>query len=294
MIAAQNHNESWVGAGHPVSYAITIANLPPLANAMQVNIYLIPVNGIAGGNITTNTSVDNACTNNFGLLLNATGSNYAATVTFKTNSPGVSLPSVNLVASYGSSTITGPASGDGKWVLTFTDNTHGSITGPGLTAQSFVIPTEVAAFFAGSLAVYIGIQPNSIAGVGKFVDFLNISITNGGNTIIDDFHADTSPELDASKWATVGTGTPGNVVAVPVGSAYWINWTTPAVNYDVEVNSDLTATNNWINPASYAGYEPGPLFEPLEYANIWTLISTGDLPPGATNAFFRMSNSPKY
>ena len=289
---------SWIGApSYPVSYAMTFTNLPPLASSMQVNIFLIPVNAmpgtIASGILTNNTSIDVAATNNFGLLLNATGSNYVATVTFKTNGANLSLPQTNLVTGYGSTTVTGSLSGDGTWILSFLNNTQGTIQGPwGLAPQSFTIPNEVTQYFAGNIAIYIGIQPNSVGAIGKFVDFLNISTTNGDSSSTiwdDDFETDTAATLDSTKWATVGNN-PISQFAAPVGSAYWIMWTTPPLGYDLEVNTGITGpAHNWIALGAYT-----PVPEAMENTNIWAVIPAGDWPTGATNVFFRTSSNPYY
>jgi hypothetical protein len=161
---------------------------------------------------------------------------------------------------------------------------------------NFNIPAGVSAQFANPLVACFGIQPNSAIGVGQYVDFLNITITNGYGFVLNDNFAS-----GMGNWTVLG-GDAGGVWDVTPDSAYWLNWINSA-GYDVEVNSDLTAANNWINPAFYdgnptgypgMGYDNGLLTETWEGTKIWTLISTNDWPGGATRTFFRLSNSPIY
>jgi hypothetical protein len=302
-IATVNQSESWYNGSFPVSYSFTLTNMPAITAGMQVQIWLIPLNSIPSTDTTApynDTSVDSTATNAFALVINntltGTNNNYGATVLYKTNAPGVSLnpgaaiPVVNLATNF-SATVFSAASGNGTWTLTFTDNTHGSVTGPGLSPVFFTMAAGDAALFASPLVAYFGIQPNGTLAVGNSVDFLKIAIANGSGNINDDFTQDSSLN---PVWNVVGTANVGGVWLAPQGSAYWINWTTPANGFDVEVNSSLTDTDNWINPASYVGYEPGPLTETLEATKIWTLISTDELPPGATNAFFRLHKPANY
>jgi len=288
---------SWYGGPFPASYSFTLANMPPLSAAMQEQIFLIPVNSLPYAPYN-NPFADYDATNCFGLLINATASNYSATVTYKVNAPNAALPIAvnNLVTNYGSSTSTGSATGNGTWTLTFTSDTTGWVTGPGLSPVNFNIPAGVSAQFANPLVACFGIQPNSAIGVGQYVDFLNITITNGYGFVLNDNFAS-----GMGNWTVLG-GDAGGVWDVTPDSAYWLNWINSA-GYDVEVNSDLTAANNWINPAFYdgnptgypgMGYDNGLLTETWEGTKIWTLISTNDWPGGATRTFFRLSNSPIY
>ncbi len=288
---------SWYGGPFPVSYSFTLANMPPLSAAMQEQIFLIPVNSLPYAPYN-NPFADYDATNCFGLLINATASNYSATVTYKVNAPNAALPIAanNLVTNYGSSTSTGSATGNGTWTLTFTSDTTGWVTGPGLSPVNFNIPAGVSAQFANPLVACFGIQPNSAIGIGQYVDFLNITITNGYGFVLNDNFAS-----GMGNWTVLG-GDAGGVWDVTPDSAYWLNWINSA-GYDVEVNSDLTAANNWINPAFYdgnptgypgMGYDNGLLTETWEGTKIWTLISTNDWLGGATRAFFRLSNSPIY
>ena len=288
---------SWYGGPFPVSYSFTLANMPPLSAAMQEQIFLIPVNSLPYAPYN-NPFADYDATNCFGLLINATASNYSATVTYKVNAPNAALPIAanNLVTNYGSSTSTGSATGNGTWTLTFTSDTTGWVMGPGLSPVNFNFPAGVSAQFANPLVACFGIQPNSAIGVGQYVDFLNITITNGYGFVLNDNFAS-----GMGNWTVLG-GDAGGIWDVTPDSAYWLNWINSA-GYNVEVNSDLTAANNWINPAFYdgnptgypgMGYDNGLLTETWEGTKIWTLISTNDWPGGATRAFFRLSNSPIY
>jgi len=287
----------WYDGPFPVSYSFTLTNMPALSAGMQAHIFLIPLNYLRYG-AYDNSYADSDATNAFALVINnaltGTNQNYGAWVGYKTNAPGVSLnlgsaaPVVNLATNF-STTVYGPASGNGTWTLKFTDNMHGTVTGPGLSPVTFTIPPGVSAQFANPLVAYFGIQPNSVNGVGQYVDFLNIRITIGGSDWVNDNFAS-----GLGNWTVLGSDA-GGVWDVTPDSAWWLNWTTPANGYDVEVAPSLTVpASQWIHPAYYSGYYQ-ELTETLEGTKlIWTLISTNNLPPGATNGFFRLHNPANY
>jgi hypothetical protein len=150
---------------------------------------------------------------------------------------------------------------------------------------------------------YFGIQPNGTLAVGGYVDFLDVTIAGTGGNINDDFSQDASL---SAFWNIVGSGDAnGTLISdgiwlAPPGSAYWINWTTPDNGFDVEEDTSLTSPlSNGINPAHYTPASVGGPYSPaltedLEGTLIWTLLSTNDLVPGSTNAYFLLSNSPNY
>jgi len=293
-LASANQTESWVGAGsYPVSYSFTITNMPVFNSAMEVVLWLIPT-----ASMTTNPYADNGvdvdATNVMGLIISTgnaiTGTNqvYGADLMYKTNAPGASLnpgsasPIVTLATNF-QTAVTGPASGNGTWTLTFTDNNHGSITGPGCIPKAFTIPTGDEQYFNGNLVAYFGIQPNGSLDV--HVDYTRITIVNGANSVDANFAAGA----DLSQWTVVGDTL--GCWLVPSTTAWWINWSAPAIGYDVEENNNNNigaAHANWVAPALYAGYSPN-LVERLQGPRYWTQIPTADLPPGQTNGYFRLS-----
>ena len=304
-VGTVNQSVGWFGA-YPTSYSFTLTNMPPLSASMQENIFLIPVNTLPYA-AYNNAYADYDATNCFGLNINATGSNYAATVSYKVNDPSAAIPiggnatpslGYILVTNYGSSIATGQATGNGTWTLTFTSATAGWVQGPGLSQQAFTIPPGVSAQFANPVVAYFGIQPNSGSGVGQYVDFLNITITNSGSVVINDNFAS-----GMGNWTVAGSDA-GGIWDVTPDSAYWINWTSwlTSAQGDIEVSTNLLApASAWINPAFYYGdynsppSPPGTLIETLEGTKLmWTLISTNDWPLGAKQAFFQMSSSPNY
>jgi hypothetical protein len=295
---------SWYNGSFPVSYSFTVANMPAINAGMQVQLWLVPLNSVSSNDVSNpygDDDIDSNATNALALVINdtltGTNNNYGETLLYKTNAPGASLnpgaaaPVVNLATNF-STTVQNASSGNGTWTLVFTDNSDGYITGPGLSQVPFSMSPSDAALFNSPMVAYFGIQPNGLLAIGDFVDFLNITINNGANSINDNFAAGTG----LGNWTTVGGIAYSNGVwQVPPGSAYWIDWTTPADGFDVEVNSSLStaADNNWINPAYYDSDYATNLVEIVEGGNIWTLLSTNDLPE-TTNAFFRLHNPPNY
>jgi hypothetical protein len=295
-LGSDNSSESWVGAGSPVSYSFTVSNLPPISQGLQLQIWLIPVNAMPSSlaNPYSDNQIDSDATNAMALIVNSSsaisGTNqvYGEDLLYKTNAPAVSLnpgtalPVVTLATNY-QTAVLGSASANGTWTLTFTDNNHGSITGPGLTPKAFTIPTGDEQYFNGNLVAYFGIQPNGAVGVSA--DYSRITIAGTAGPLDDNFAAGA----DLSHWTVVGD-TLGMWLA-PVGSAWWVNWSTPAIGYDVEENNNnniAASSANWVAPAYYVAYSPN-LDERLQGVRFWTLIASDMLPPGQTNGYFRLA-----
>ena len=286
-------NMSWVNASsYPVSYSFTITNMPSLADRFEVNMWFIPVNAMPA-DAYSDTYVDWNCTNVLAMIISGNNTNYGVWVGYKTNAPSATIFSGPTLAYNYSTTATGVQTGNGTWTLAFTDNNHGSVTGPGLSPVSFTIQGSDWAYFANPLIVYFGVQNNSISSIGDYVDCQRIQITGLDIGSIDDNFATGADYND--DWTVVGADTSG-MWLVPADSAWWVNWTTPADGFDAEVNTngDLLAPHvNWIAPSWYQGYGQ-PFDERLEGIKVWTLIPTADLPPGQPSVFFRLANPANF
>ena len=297
-VGTADANMSWVNASsYPESYSFTITNMPSLADRFEVNMWFIPADAMPAAPYS-DPYVDWNCTNELAMIISGNNTNYGVWVGYKTNAPatalypGANLPVVNLATNY-SKTATGAQTGNGTWTLTLTDNNHGSVTGPGLSPVSFTIPGSDSVYFANPLIVYFGVQNNSINSIGDYVDCQRIQITGLDIGSIDDNFATGADFND--NWTVVGVDTSGMWLA-PADSAWWLNWTTPADGFDVEVNTNGNVNapaSSWINPAWYQGYM-SPLDERVEGIKVWTLIPTADLPPGQPSVFFRLANPANF
>jgi hypothetical protein len=196
------------------------------------------------------------------------------------------------------------ASGNGTWTLQFSDATHGSITGPNLSPVTFTIPGGDEQYFLNPLQLYFGTQNNGVP--GNSILLMNISINGAQGELTNDFAFGKNWSDD---WRAVENGSSRSthlgLWAVPQNIAYWLNWTTPAGGYDVEVAPYLTADPvythvPWVEPLFYTGFSPSTLTEQVEGRNVWTYITTNNLdammnyyPSVKSNAFFRLHRPPK-
>jgi hypothetical protein len=199
----------------------------------------------------------------------------------------------------------GAASGNGAWTLQFSDATHGSITGPNLSPVTFTIPNGDEQYFLNPLQVFFGTQNNGINSIGESILLFNINISGPEGTNMDDF---SNGKNWSDNWLAVENGgsqaTHKGLWAVPQNIAYWINWTTPAVGFDLEVAPYLKPDPAlghvpWVMPAYYNSFTT-QLVERLEGWKYWTFITTNLLdnmmntyPNVVSNAFYRMDRPPK-
>jgi hypothetical protein len=305
-VATVDQRQSWIGGSYPVTYSFTL--LSPPGGIGQTHIFLVPVNSTPGASPYGN-SVDYSATNGLWLTLNPgpSAGTMVATVSWKTNLPGANPYQTGTTALI----YTNPGV-VGTWTLQFNTPTTGSVTGPGGTAQSFTIAdSTVSTDFANPVVAYFGLQPNSTASEGQYEDWASITVTGvAGTEENEDFTKETSTDITASGYwnnisakATCLAIVPNNVLP-----AYWLNWTLPAVNYDVGTGTNLLAAgaNNtpggWMLPEYYNNYNDGnPLPNEVQQGSkIWVLVPFTCLPTLngqqggslAPNAFFQLFNPP--
>jgi hypothetical protein len=337
-MASQNSQMSWVNnATYPVTYSFTVTNLPPIPDALQTMFWFIPANamptadqvGGANGIGANDTTIDADATNAMCFELNnqqgQTNNDYHVFVGYKINTNGLSLnlgdPAVDYTNSLGNHVLfkklatnyyagtdpayTMAASGNGTWTLTFSDATHGSVAGPGLSPVSFTIPAGDEQYFTNALQVYFGVQNNSFNSIGDSVLCFNISINGAYGELTNDFSFGKNWSDD---WRAVENGSSRSthlgLWQVPENIAYWLSWTAPASGYDVEVTPYLTPDPSlghvpWVMPAYYNSFTT-MLIEQLEGTKVWTYITTNNLdlmmnyyPSVKSNAFFRLHRPPK-
>jgi hypothetical protein len=169
----------------------------------------------------------------------------------------------------------------GTWTLAFTGNTSVTLTTPDLTSTNFALTD--AAYFANPLIGYFGIQPNSTAGEGQYVDITEIKV---GPAAIDDVFS-TDSIMDSATWTNsvvytnsvwlAGTGT---------GGKYWLSWSTPDVGYGLQEGTNLTS---WVLPSFFNGHTQNPV-QALEGTAKWALIPTNCVPANPKSLFFVLRN----
>jgi hypothetical protein len=150
-----------------------------------------------------------------------------AQIQWKTNYPASNATNIPVV-------VTAP-SPLGTWTVTFTDSTHGSLTGPGITATNFTLPADAVAnnFSPANSYVQFGMFKNDGANDGHNNNyhgtFSNVQIQGPGASINDSFNG----PLLTNNYAWRVTS-PSAVQHIPNGTAWISDWTIPANGFSTE------------------------------------------------------------
>jgi len=188
----------------------------------------------------------------------------------------------------------------GTWTLKFNNASSGTLTAPGGTLQPFTIAdANVATEFADPAVAYFGIQPNSTAGHGQYIDYASMSVSGASVTQeFEDYTKETT--FNASgQWAN-------NSAQASTNTPYWINCSLPAVGYNpgtVEtVTGNINTSDGYMSPEYYNGYADGPNLPggAIQGSKNWVSIPATCLPmvdgtaTGAKSkqAYFRLFNPP--
>ena len=304
-------NQSWVDPGvtYPVKYSYSLQSYNPTIT--QVHLELTP-----GGNVQQYT--DYGGSNLLWMVLSPgpTNGQVVCSVQWKTNAPnsnpgGTANPYGNALSFTNSTAI-------GTWGLVFTRTNAGYVIAPGqviLGLTNFIIAdTNVVADFANPMQAVFGIQPNTTAGQGQFVDYgmFQVSGVVGANEF-EDFTTEStgiSGNLTPTgQFNNISSFLTASTIIVTTNDAYWLNWTQPAAGFTLATATNLT-NPNWINPGWYSGYTDtnAPRVMPLSVpfaGKFWVLLPKDDLPtangqqnlnppdagPRAPNAFFILSTN---
>jgi hypothetical protein len=271
IVTLNNDHHSWYG-NTPKSYSMTITNFPNQTHVnFQAHMFLIPLASMPPGDLPSNGYEDFHASNIVMVaIINAGNGTTTGRFMIKTNA-SQSDGDMRTVGTLGVVTNAGGALG--TWTVTFTDNTHASLTAPsGATTGVFSIPQDVT-LFQEPLAAYFGVDPNSTVDTGQSATFSHIKIT--GADPIDD----TLTTLDSFTWQVISMDPPGTVF-VPTDSAYWISWPLQS-GFGLVTNASLSAPS-----ASWGSLGIAP-------TTIWTkaqtLISSTNLVPGGKE-FFKAFN----
>jgi hypothetical protein len=289
QLATVDQNQSWIGGTYPVTYSFTLRSSANY-NGFQTHLFLVPITS-ALPNQPYNQYVEYQASNNLWLQINGnTNGTVTANVSWKTNTPNANPNQVAI-------NITN-ATAVGTWTLRFTSPSGGTLTAPGASPVAFTIPDpNVATHFANPVVAYFGLQPNSTAGIGAYVDYAQISVTGvAGNSISDDFTTDTSI---GSQWDVSASQQPSSLILVTTNSTYWVNWTLPDNGYGLGVAPNVTG-GQWKLPEYYNFYNDGLNLPVLGQQGFrrWALVPTSTLPTVdasqggilSPNGFYRLFN----
>lgn len=276
-------NQSWIGGNFPKTYAITFADFDTVAG-YTMNVQLCP--GAAPGNPY---GVYGAANDLLWRITSGGGtSGFTTYLGYKINSVNnANGAETNVLIA---TTATTSTNGRGTWTLTFTSDTHGTVTAPTGLVGSFDMDPAAAALFADPLTVLFGTSAGATGGFGQFIDIARITITNVvGINEDDDFTKDDV--LDTTLWnpnfsrdnpAYGGNNDAGAVILVSSNTpSFWVNWNTPDPGYGLETKASLIGgTNAWFSP-NYYGSGTGAtntipsLMGPTQK---WTLVPHACLP----------------
>lgn len=270
---------SWVGGTFPKTYELTIADYPKVAGYESV-IYFVPGSGIS----STNSSPDWSEALCAGLWIYPNGDGSGAVSFRYKDGP----PNSNGVAGYeywvndpapshglgGQLANTYSASFLGTWKITFTSDTDFTLTVPDGTTSSGSLNPATAAKFAGPMYVYFGNVPSQAANIGRAGVYSRIKITGTGYPIDENFAMNPmSPDL------VIAASVPASVVQVtPDVAKYWINWTLPATDFQLQQSTNLS-WDSWTDL-------PSPVTHTTKFGKARLLLVAEVTSP--TTEFFRL------
>jgi hypothetical protein len=177
---------------------------------------------------------------------NGTNGGVIAQFGWKTNLFNGNEPTNNVT------TFTFPtmASANGTWVLNFTDNTHGNITAPDQSVNSFTVPdfssdpNYIANFGPSESGVYFGAAKNgNVKNNSQSITIDNVTVANSTGTIYNDSFG--GPGLTANNaWQVTEyyQFAADRAIWVPAGTGWWVKWNTTALGWSVQSAPDL---NTW-------------------------------------------------
>lgn len=258
---------SWIGAPGTVSYSVNVAEHAPVEHAnFQLHVYFVP--GFAS---ETRADADWFEPNvlMWRIVNNADGSAWSQ-LHYKTNAPD----SNGIFYGAGDLQGIGNSTPLGNWTLTFNQDTNLTITTPGGGIFETNLPPAVAAIFNDNMKIYVGIVPNAISRIGQMAVVAGVKITGApGAPAVDSNFVGQS--RDPAIWDILASS-PNGVLEIPTDSAYWLEWTLPALGFSPQISPSVTGP--WSSP-TLAGFEAG--------GKRRALVRQRDL-PGSTAGYFRL------
>jgi len=271
-----NPDYSWVNAGKPVSFSFTISDYPIGKNDnFQTQIFLVPNPG-------TETAPDYGEPNLVFFDLESTTNGTSWLFRYKTNEPN------GNTMVYGSGTLATVNSSlaAGTYTATFNNNSNITMTTPSGTSTNFSIPDSTgatAALFASGVKLYFGVQAGNLAATADHITVSDFSVTGlGANDFNDNFVTDAGA-LNQSLWETNANYGPAVQLVTPGDPTFLVSWTSPALNYNLLVSTNLNSTNNW-QPYLVGGLTLIPTRLGSNYNQI---VDTNGIPP-SNAAFFEL------
>ena len=273
----------WTGQGaYPVTYSFTISDFPPptLRPGLEAHMYL--VNGDTGASQATGGSPDWGAPDVFIVRLENMGADadfpnggYRAQIQWKTNYPNANSTNVPV-------NVTTATSIMGTWNLTFTDSTHGTLSGPGIAGESFTLPEDAVVnnFSPSTSFIQYGVFKADGANDGHnnqaYGTYKSVKFTGVAAAFEDDFSGSTL--TNKYVWRKTSSSA---VQHIPPGTAWMVNWTLPAKDFNFEVAPAINGS--WTLAPVFNTYQNGP--------KNYGMVAASSLPAG-NMGLFRMVKRP--
>jgi len=266
----------------PAIYSMSFTNFPSPADApgFEAHIFVVNEDTIPSANVWNETYSGcdwNAADLGAFRVENGTNGGVVASFEWKTNSP--SSNPTNKIAL----TLPSLGSANGTWSLNFSDDTHGSISGPGGAFTSFTLPDGMQAGFTapGTSFLQVGAFKNDGANAGKSDNksaiFTQILVTNKNGTVFsDDFSAGLTNNY---VWRTTSALA---INWLPQGTAYWLKWSVP--------DSGFTPQSAASMPGGWSDAGITYIYTDSTGTNRLGAVPIVSLPAGNA-AFFRLVNT---
>jgi len=276
VASAFTNGISWVGnasAANPVTYSFTINGFPQNpATEYACEAYLM----MSPNPAAFDNALDYNETNCVVIELEQGAGSTVLNFQYKTNSPG----SENYTTI---GTVTNNGTALGTWSVTFTSETNVIMTAPDNSTSSFVF-TSASSFAetpspgSPGMYLYLGMQANNAASLNQAVCYSNFSIKGVPSAFTDNFLTDTTLSTNWFKFMASG---PSGIFVMPPGAENWVSWTLPAAGFQLQYATNLRGPWTVLKDTNDVTV---PLIN-----EVAQLITTNDIPAGASAAFFDMA-----
>jgi len=137
----------------------------------------------------------------------------------------------------------------GTWTVTFTDSTHGTLAGPGITPTNFVLSADIVAnnFSPATSFMQFGMFKNDVPNDGHnnqaHGTFGRVQFSgDAAQSFDDDFSGATLTNKYA--WRTTSASA---VQLIPAGTAWIIDWSLPDFGFNLNSATEIIGPWNQVN-----------------------------------------------
>ncbi|HEY5912964.1 MAG TPA: hypothetical protein VJA21_20430 [Verrucomicrobiae bacterium] len=282
----------WTSQGsYPVSYSFTIVDFPAIAahRGFEAHMYLVNGDTTGAGNQTAGAPdwncpdllifrVENIVSTSYTTNGTTITTNFTdearAQIQWKTNFANANATNVpvNIIA----------PSALGTWTVTFTDATHGALTGPGITATNFTLPDDAVLNNFSPLTSFLQFGmfkndgPNDGHNNQAHGTFSRVQFTGAAAAFDDNFDGPTL--TNKYVWRKTSASA---VQHVAPGTAWMVDWTLPANDFNAQ--SASIATGPWTPAVFSTTYQSGN--------KVHNMVSASAL-PSANAGLYRLIKRP--